>query len=342
MDYIINLNKPRGITSHDAVQKVKSILSLFKAGHAGTLDPVATGVLLICCNMATRISGYLSELDKEYIVTMRLGFKTDTMDTEGTITKKMDTSFVTESMIEGVLKEYTGTILQTPPMFSAIKHKGVPLYKLARKGISLKREKRPVHIYSIELMHFENPFLTLRVSCSKGTYIRSLGNDIAESAGTYGHVFSLKRTKVGKYNIHHSVDINDLENLPQSPRPPFDKGINPPHSFLRKGGLRGISKEGLRGIDKGRQRGDLDGFYSIDDVLSHLRELPLSPEETTRVLTGRIIRNMGSVEMGNSLRLKNGEGMLIGIGISSNKGIKMSKSLINIPEYLKMISTRSI
>jgi len=309
MDYIINLNKPEGITSHCAVEKVKSLLSMNRAGHTGTLDPAATGVLLVCCNRATRISEYLSGLDKEYIVTMRFGIRTDTMDREGNIIEKMDPSFVTESMIEGVIKEYTGTILQTPPMFSAIKHKGTPLYKFARKGISVEREKRSVHVNSIELIHLENPFLTMRITCSKGTYIRSLCSDIAESAGTCGHVFSLKRTKVGRYPIDHSVNFTELENIFHIP------------SFVEGGGLR--------------------GFYSIDDILSHLREIFLSPEETKRLLTGRTIKN-GSLGTENLFRLKDDEGMLIGIGILSNEEVRLSKSFIHIHEYLKKNYQKSI
>jgi tRNA pseudouridine55 synthase len=210
MNIVINLNKPKGISSQEAVNKVKKILKVKKAGHAGTLDPIATGVLLICLNEATKITPFLSNLDKEYIVTMKLGEKTDTYDSEGTIIEKSEIIDINKIDIEKAIKRFIGEIEQIPPMYSAIKYKGKPLYKLARKGIEVGRKPKKVLIRSIDILEFEPPFLKLRVACSKGTYIRSLCNDIGYALGVGAHMVGLLRTKVGKFFIEDSALLEDL------------------------------------------------------------------------------------------------------------------------------------
>jgi tRNA pseudouridine55 synthase len=210
MNIVVNLNKPKGITSQEAVNKVKKIFKVKKAGHAGTLDPLATGVLLVCLNEATKITPFLSNLEKEYIVTMKLGEKTDTYDSEGNIIERCEIGVLELRDIEDVLKRFLGEIEQIPPMYSAIKYKGKPLYKLARKGFEMHREPRKVLIKSIDLLEFSPPFLKLKISCSKGTYIRSFCNDVGGALGVGAHMFELLRTKVGNFSIEDSLTLEDL------------------------------------------------------------------------------------------------------------------------------------
>ena len=211
MDLVVLFNKSGSSTSHDAVTAVKKLFKVRKAGHAGTLDPLATGVLLVCLNEATKITGYLSDLDKEYIVTAKLGESTDTYDTEGTITRRSAAELaVTRNEIETTLLGFTGEIEQTPPMFSALKVNGKPLYELARKGIVVDRKPRIVKVHSIEILEYKMPYLRLRVSCSKGTYIRSLCNDIGDALGVGAHVTQLARTRIGGFTLEHAAAIEEL------------------------------------------------------------------------------------------------------------------------------------
>ena len=211
MNIVVQFNKSCNSTSHDAVAAVKKLFKVRKAGHAGTLDPLATGVLLVCLNEATKITGYLSDLDKEYIVTAKLGESTDTYDTEGTITRQSAAALaVTRDEVETTLSGFTGEIEQTPPMFSAIKMNGRPLYELARKGIEVERKPRVVMVRSIEIMEFKVPYLRLRVSCSKGTYIRSLCNDIGDALGVGAHVTELARTRIGDFTLENAASIDEL------------------------------------------------------------------------------------------------------------------------------------
>ncbi len=213
MDLVVLFNKNGSSTSQDAVTAVKKLFKVRKAGHAGTLDPLATGVLLVCLNEATKITGYLSDLDKEYIVTAKLGESTDTYDTEGTITRRSAATLpVTRNEIETTLLGFTGEIEQTPPMFSALKLNGKPLYELARQGIVVDRKPRIVKVHSIEILEYKMPYLRLRVACSKGTYIRSLCNDIGDALGVGAHVTELARTRIGGFTLENSAA---LEELPQ-------------------------------------------------------------------------------------------------------------------------------
>lgn len=210
MNIVLNINKDHGITSHAAVAVIKKLFKSRKAGHAGTLDPIATGILLICVNEATKIAPFLSDLDKEYIMTAKLGEATDTYDSEGRVVKKAAYSEISKQEIERTIEKFVGEIKQIPPMYSAIKVSGKPLYKLARKGIEIERRPRRINIHSIEILKFEPPFLTLRVSCSKGTYIRSLCHDIGNALGVGAHMTELVRTKVGEFTIENSAKLSEL------------------------------------------------------------------------------------------------------------------------------------
>ncbi|HHN64523.1 MAG TPA: tRNA pseudouridine(55) synthase TruB [Nitrospirae bacterium] len=207
MDGVINLYKPADITSHRAVQKIRTILNVKKAGHAGTLDPFAEGVLLVCLDRATRISEYLTALPKEYIVEMLLGVRTDTYDITGTVVERRDYSSVKEEELHSLLKQFVGLYRQVPPIYSAKKKRGIPLYRYARKGIAVEAEPQDVFIHEIELLDFSPPLVRFKVRCSRGTYIRSLVDDLGERAGTVATVRRLKRTAVGEFTEEDSMTM---------------------------------------------------------------------------------------------------------------------------------------
>lgn len=209
---VINLNKPKDISSHKAVTKVKQLFSVKKAGHAGTLDPIATGVLIVCLNEATKITRFLSDLNKEYIVRLKLGERTDTYDLTGRIIEKTRCPLLNEADIRDVLSKFKGQIKQMPPMYSAIKVNGKRLYKLARMGMNIERPERMINIYKIDLVYFNLPFLDLKISCSKGTYIRTLCDDIGKALGVGAHMVSLARTRVGIFSIVDSASMEELQS----------------------------------------------------------------------------------------------------------------------------------
>ena len=199
MHAVVNLDKPAGLTSRTAMVLAQRALGAKRAGHAGTLDPLATGVLLVCLDEATKISGYLLDLEKEYTATLKLGERTDTLDAEGTVVERVEDFSVTESQVEKVLEKFRGGIEQVPPMYSALKRSGTPLYKLARKGITVERPPRKVRISELELTGFAPPLLELRITCSKGTYIRTLADDIGADLGMGAHVTALRRLRIGHF-----------------------------------------------------------------------------------------------------------------------------------------------
>lgn len=207
---LLNLNKPKGITSQEAVTAVKRILRIRSAGHAGTLDPIATGVLVICLEESTKFAGYLSNLDKEYIVTMKFGERTDTFDAEGRVIERKEDFEIPEDKLREVIKNFTGRQVQKVPPFSAVKKNGIPLYKLARKGMDIERPLKEVNIYSIELLEFNPPLAKIKVNCSKGTYVRTLVDDIGINLGSFAHITELTRTAAGPFRIEESFTLEDL------------------------------------------------------------------------------------------------------------------------------------
>lgn len=212
------LNKPLGLSSNSALQKVRRLFNAQKAGHTGALDPLATGLLPICLGEATKFSHYLLDSTKRYQTTVKLGQTTATGDIEGEILQQRDVPALTEANIEQVLEQFRGDIKQVPPMYSALKREGRPLYELARQGIEIEREARPVTIYELKLLSFTEDSLTLDVTCSKGTYIRVLGEDIGEALGCGGHLIKLHRTQTGHFEINPSYTIEYLEGLTQEQR----------------------------------------------------------------------------------------------------------------------------
>jgi tRNA pseudouridine55 synthase len=209
VDGVLLLDKPVGLSSNDALIKAKRVLNAKKAGHTGTLDPFATGLLPLCFGEATKFSQDLLEADKTYETTVHLGVTTDTGDTEGEVIDKRDVD-VTLEQIHAVLEKFRGPIAQVPPMYSALKRDGKPLYEYARAGITLEREARNVVIHKLELVSYEAPLLKLTVTCSKGTYIRVLGQDIGEALGCGAHLNALRRTQVGPLTMDNMITLEAL------------------------------------------------------------------------------------------------------------------------------------
>lgn len=213
MDGVLNINKPSGVTSHDVVERVRGILHERRIGHTGTLDPLATGVLVLCIGKATRIARYLEAGEKEYKAVMRLGVTTDTLDADGQVLETKSYTPPDQMKIIEVMKSFTGSIMQRPPAYSAVKTAGVPSYKLAREGKAEPLKPRPVTIYSIDLTAFEDPFVSLMVRCSKGTYIRTLCAEIGTALGMGAHLAGLERTRSGRFRIDHAVTLDQLQDI---------------------------------------------------------------------------------------------------------------------------------
>lgn len=217
MDGVLFLDKPVGLSSNDALIKTKRLLNALKAGHTGTLDPFATGLLPLCFGEATKFAQDLLEADKTYQTVVHLGLTTTTGDTEGEVVEARDVS-VTPDQIEAVLQQFRGPIAQIPPMYSALKRDGKPLYEYARAGLTLERAARPVTIHVLEFIAYEAPYLTLRVTCSKGTYIRVLGEDIGAALGCGAHLQALRRTRVGDLTIDSAQTLDTLSGLSETER----------------------------------------------------------------------------------------------------------------------------
>ena len=209
MDGILNINKPQGLSSYGVVARVKRLTGEQRVGHAGTLDPLASGVLPVCLGRGTRVIQFLYQAHKVYRAQIRLGLATDTYDAAGRVIQRGNPSSVSRRKLESALEPFRGLIRQVPPMYSAVKHKGKRLYELARAGITVERKSRLAEIYSLELLEFKSPVITIEVECGKGTYIRSLAHDLGQSLGCGAHLESLVRLRYGNF------DINDAVSLPQ-------------------------------------------------------------------------------------------------------------------------------
>lgn len=307
MNVIINLDKPKGLTSQQVVTKVKRILGVKKAGHTGTLDPIATGVLLVCIGEATKIARFLVDLDKEYVALMKLGERTDTFDVEGRVIRRVEGFSLEKRDVEQAVDRFKGLMNQKPPMYSALKINGKPLYKLARKGLEVDRPERAVMIYGIEMTAFAPPWIEIKVSCSKGTYIRTLCDDIGDVLGVGAHVAALRRTRIGAFRIDDSLTLEELEEIA--------RGVN--------GERRPDSKTVFAAGGNGSP-----GISDIDGALRHLGELVLTDAEFARAKNGMSFRSHGREAAGEGfLRLKDPDGNLFAIGASSEGFIKIERIL---------------
>ena len=292
MDGVINIFKNTGMTSFDVVRIVKKAASTGKVGHTGTLDPEACGVLPVCIGKGTKIIDYIMNSDKVYEVEFKLGIKTTTYDLEGDIIDEKDPSSIEEKEILKSIYLFKGEYSQIPPMYSAIKQNGVRLYELARKGIEVEREGRLVKIYEIEDIKINNPYIKMKVTCSKGTYIRSLCYDIGEALGVGATMTKLKRSKTSKFNEEESINIDDInsENI--------DNYI--------------ISIEDA-----------LDTYKKLI-VLNRFSKLLING---VKVFDKRFTKD--TVELGKLYRVYDESGNFIGLGKGDHQGFKIEKLLIN-------------
>jgi tRNA pseudouridine55 synthase len=278
MDGILNINKPQDMTSFGVVAAVKRITRERHIGHAGTLDPLATGVLPVCLGQATRVIQYLFNETKIYRAEVELGVTTDTYDTTGRVLRVGESSGISREMVEATLEHFRGNILQTPPMFSAVKHQGRPLYKLARSGIEVERKPRPAQIFRLEIIDWQPPVVTLEIVCGKGTYIRSLANDLGEALGCGANMKSLVRSMVGPFGIEDAISLEKLEEA------------------FRQG------------------RGQ-DYLYPIDYVLTSFNAVVVNHEQQCSLIHGSQITLNGLPEVpaGSLSRVYNDDGRFLGM-----------------------------
>src|SRR5215218_157793 len=213
MEGILLVDKPTDHTSHDVVARLRGKLKMKRIGHAGTLDPMATGLLIILVGKATRVSQYLISLDKEYEGTVELGKVTDTQDADGEVMETRPVPALTEAQVKAAIQSFLGDQYQTPPMYSAIKIDGVPLYKSARKGEDVEREPRFIRVMSWELTRFAPPHLDFRLRCTKGTYVRTLAHDIGQKLGCGAHLAALRRTAIGRLGVEQALTFDQIQAM---------------------------------------------------------------------------------------------------------------------------------
>jgi tRNA pseudouridine55 synthase len=213
---ILLVDKPQGFTSHDVVAKMRRVFQMKKVGHAGTLDPMATGLLVILIGKATKVSQYLMSMDKEYVGRVKFGVITDSQDADGKTMEERPVPELTEEQVQAEMKTFIGDQYQIPPMFSAKKINGQKLYKLARQGKTVEREPRVIHISRFDLTNFALPEASFIVGTSKGTYVRTIAHDLGERFGCGGHLNELRRTAVGQFRIEKAATIEELENMAPS------------------------------------------------------------------------------------------------------------------------------
>ena len=212
-DGVLLVDKPKGLTSHDVVDHIRRHFGFKKVGHCGTLDPIATGLLVVVLGRATKLQSHLTADDKAYEGVMRLGVSTDSQDSDGKIIAEKPVPPLTPADLEQVLTGFRGDIQQVPPMISAIKYKGQPLYKLARKGMTIERAPRAVHIYELRLLTFDSPNIGFRVQCTKGTYVRTLCSEIGDALGCGAHLAELRRTRSGQFDLKDAQPLEAFLNL---------------------------------------------------------------------------------------------------------------------------------
>ena len=214
MHGILLIDKASGMTSHDVVRRLRRLLGLKRIGHTGTLDPLATGVLPVAVGEGTRLVEFLMEGDKEYLATLRLGVSTTTQDAQGDVLQERAWEGIDRIAVEAAAAQLRGDILQVPPMYSALKRDGVALYRLARQGVEVERPPRPITIYRLEVLRFEAPEVDIAVTCSKGTYIRTLAHDLGEALGCGAHLTALRRTRSGSFAIAGCLSLESVEAWP--------------------------------------------------------------------------------------------------------------------------------
>ena len=290
IDGVFLLDKPQGMSSNDIMQKVKRLFQANKAGHTGALDPLATGMLPICLGEATKFSQFLLDADKRYVVTAKLGERTDTSDAEGQVVETRPVNVET-SQILTALEQFRDDIFQVPTMFSALKHNGKPLYEYARAGITVEREARPITIFEINFIEYQAPSLTLEVHCSKGTYIRTLVDDLGEVLGCGAHVTVLRRTAVADYPTEKMMTWDALQAL--------------------------------------AEQGDLDQhLLPIDTAVSKLPALKLNAEQSKGIGFGQRVKFANEAKLRGQVRLFSDKNIFLGVALIDDNNVIRPQRLI--------------
>ena len=294
---ILVIDKPQGVTSNGILQQVKRLYGAAKAGHTGALDPLATGVLPLCFGEATKFSQMMLDSDKAYITTAKLGIRTETGDSEGAVVEEKPVPALTEAQVEAVLESFRGDIQQVPSMYSALKHQGKPLYEYAREGIVIDRPARPVTIYELKLLAVREQELDLAVTCTKGTYIRSLVEDIGEALGCGAHVSALRRTLASGYTLANARDVKDLEAMRERGES-LDGLLLPPESALTMFPEHRLAGPALVSILNGQPvripGQSLEGFVRIYGNRSFVGLAEAMPEgDDTNLVPRRLVKNNG-------------------------------------------------
>ena len=289
VDGILLLDKPDGITSNDALQQAKKLLGAQKAGHTGSLDPIATGLLPLCFGASTRWAGYFLGADKRYRATIRLGETTETGDSEGEVVSTSEVS-VTEGQLQETLRRFRGTYLQVPPMYSAIKVDGQPLYKLARQGKNVERQAREVTVHNLELATFDGRDVEVTLQSSSGFYVRTLATDLGEGLGTGAHVIALRRLGVASLVVEDSMTLDELTELPDYPE--------------RRARLA-----------------------QVGDALNHLPAVELSIDAAFYLCRGQSVRAASLPKEGN-VRLYSSSTGFLGVGVVDEPGMVAPERLV--------------
>jgi tRNA pseudouridine55 synthase len=287
---VLLLDKPLGFSSNQALQKVKWLFQAAKAGHTGTLDPLATGLLPICLGEATKFAQYVTDADKTYIATMKLGATTTTGDAEGEVLTTAQVS-VNQVQLEAACQHFLGEIAQVPPMYSALKHEGKALYEYARNGVDIERQARFIKISNIQVNQFETDVANITVTCSKGTYIRTLAEDIGKVLGCGAHLIGLRRTETAGYFLPHAVTIEQLEVL----------------SIEARDAL----------------------LLSVDSAIKHAPKIALNHDAAFYLMQGQAVWQSGKIPQGD-LRLYDEKNQFLGLGFVQDDGKIAPKRLIQI------------
>lgn len=296
IDGVFLLDKPQGMSSNEIMQKVKRLFQANKAGHTGALDPLATGMLPICLGKATKFSQFLLDADKRYLVTAKLGERTDTSDAEGQIVETRAVNVETPQILTA-LEPFRGDILQVPTMFSALKHQGKPLYEYARQGITVEREARPITVFELNFIEYQAPYLTLEVHCSKGTYIRTLVDDLGEVLGCGAHVTMLRRLAVADYPIEAMMSWDELQNLAE--------------------------QQDLALLDQ--------HLLPTDTAVSKLPALYLNEIQSRGIVFGQRVKFANEQNLQGQVRLFSAENVFLGVALIDGTVIRPQRLITQIP-----------
>ena len=297
MDGLILVDKEKGLSSHDIISKLRNIFQIKKIGHFGTLDPMATGLMLVAIERATKLFPFLSKLNKVYLASIRLGYSTDTYDATGNPSSQINSNYPSKKNLLGALTKMEGDLLQVPPPFSAKKYKGKPLYSFARKNIEINLPPSKIFIHYIDLLSYKPPMVDVTIKCSSGTYVRSIAHDLGQSLGCGAHLFKLKRTEVGPYKLSNSFSLEQIEILFHENK--FVKFIIPLERLLPQFPKLILNETGTNMAKNGNF---------------------IFPENILKITSSEIIINSNSEDKENIFRLFSPEGKLLALAKRCEKG----------------------